>query len=305
MNTGHTLVTTASIFLLLTAGYASKRIGVLKASDSSVVTSLVINLTMPAFIFVNTHGKPLAAEMIKAPALGFAMQLVVMVAAYLAARAMRLDRRTTGALMLTAAFGNTGFLGYPVVTAAFRGDETAIFTAVLFDSFSMALALNSIGIAAAACFSGSQFEWRSLLEFLRTPLFPAMVIALLLRNVYVPEVIMITLNYLAAGTVPLAMISIGLNLSAGSLQKHPGAIAVAVALKMVVLPALMLAFLPIAGVAGVVREVAVLESAMPTAVFAGVVAARYGSNGAFAAGVIFVSTLLSIVWIPAVLTILG
>lgn len=287
------------------AGYGAKRVGALKAADSSVVTSLVINLTMPAFIFVNTHNKPLVAAMVKAPALGFAVQMVVLGLAYMAARAMRLNRRTTGALMLVAAFGNTGFLGYPVVAAAFPGDEQAILTAVLFDSFAMALALNTVGVAVAASFAGSEFEWRSLLEFLRTPLFPATVVALILKDVYIPGVIMTTLDYLAAGTVPLAMISIGLNLSTGSLKQHPGAVGAAVALKMIALPLLMTVFLPLVGVTGNVRQVVILESAMPSAVFAGVVAARYGSNGAFAAGAVFLTTLLSVAWIPVVLMLIG
>ncbi len=123
MDIQDTIVTIASIFLLLMTGYGAKRVGVLKTADSSVVTSLVINLTMPAFIFVNTHNKPLVTAMVKAPVLGFAAQMVVLGIAYLAARAMRLDRRTTGALMLVSAFGNTGFLGYPVVAAAFGGGK--------------------------------------------------------------------------------------------------------------------------------------------------------------------------------------
>ncbi len=286
------------------AGYIAKKTGVLKASDSTVVNSLVINLTMPAFIFVYTHAKPLNTAMIKAPFLGFAMEMVVVGLAYLAARALKLDRRTTGAMMLVSAFGNTGFLGYPVVTAAFEGNKTAILTAVLFDEFAMALILNTVGIAIAATFAGAKFRWQSLLEFLKTPLFPSTIIALILKDTYIPPVIMTTLNFLAGGTVPLAMISIGLNLSTGSVRQYPAAVGTALALKMAVLPMLMFATLPFIGVTGTVSQVVVLESAMPAAVFTGVVASRYSANGAFAAGAIFLMTLVSVLVIPAVLVLM-
>lgn len=304
MEVNTTISTVASIFLLLLAGYGAKRFGALKSSDATVVNALVINLTMPAFIFVYTHQKPLTMPMIKAPALGFAVEIVFMGLAYLVARAFRLDRRTTGALMLVTAFGNTGFLGYPVVNAAFNGDGHAMLTAVLFDGFGMSLAINTVGVAAASCFAGSKFEWRSLLEFLKTPLFPMTVIALIFRTAYVPPIIMKTLSLLAAGTVPLAMISIGLNLSAGPMTRYPGPLAVAVVLKMAILPLLMFHLLPLIGVTGTVGKVVVLESAMPCAVFTGVVAGRYGANGAFAASAVFVMTLVSVVWIPGVLMLL-
>ena len=305
MEIGHTLTTVASIFLLLLAGYGAKRLGALKASDAAVVNSLVVNLTMPAFIFVSIHNKPITSAMIKAPILGFAMQIVVMGMAYCAARALRLDRRTTGALMLVSTFGNTGFLGYPVVTAAFRGDKHAILSAVMFDEFAMAIALNSIGVAVAAAFAGTKFEWTSLLEFLKTPLFPATVVSLILRQVPVPPLVVTTLDYLAAGTVPLAMISIGLSLSAGTVKGYPAALVAALALKMMALPVLMWLMLPLVGVGGIVKQVAVLEAAMPSAVFSGIVAARYGANGAFAAAAVFALTLASVVVLPAILLLIG
>ncbi|GAF95146.1 unnamed protein product, partial [marine sediment metagenome] len=46
----------------------------------------------------------------------------------------------------------TGFLGYPVVSAAFGGDKHAVLTAVMFDAFGMALPLITVGVAVAACF---------------------------------------------------------------------------------------------------------------------------------------------------------
>lgn len=299
-----TLSTVTSVFLLLLAGYGAKKTGVLQAADTRVVNTIVVNICMPAFIFVNTHEKPLTLAMINSTMLVFVMEMVVMVTAYAIARLLKLNRPTTGGLMLAATFGNTGFLGYPMVAAAFPGNKHAILTAVMIDSFAMSLVLNSVGVAVATSFTGKQFEWSSIFGFLKSPLFPATVIALIFRTVYVPPVIMNTLGFLSAGTVPLAMISIGLNLNASSLKKNPAALGMGILLKMLALPVLMYLALPFIGVTGTIRQVVVLESAVPTAVISGVIAGRYGANEEFVAGAIFASTLLSLAVIPAVLMLM-
>jgi predicted permease len=300
-----TLATVSSIFLLLFVGCLARKTGALKSEDVSVVNSLLINLTMPAFIFVSTHNKPLTAQMIKVPVLGIGVELVVIGLAYIAGRALRLNGPTIGALILVSTFGNTGFLGYPMVKAAFNGDRQAILTAVLFDSFAMALTLQTLGAAIAAASSREKFSWSATAQFLKTPLLPTTAIALALRTVPVPTVIMNSLNFLAAGTIPLAMISVGLSLHYSSVKQMPVPIFVAMALKLAVLPLLMSLIVPYAGVTGVVGKVAIVESATPAAVFSGVIAGQFGANRDFAAAAIFVTTLVSAITIPAVLLILS
>lgn len=296
-----TLSTTSAIFLLMLIGYAARKTKVLRSEDVSVVNSILIYITYPAFIFVNTHDNPFLPEMAVAPAVGLVSEIIVLGLAYLAARLMKLDRTTTAVLLLVSAFGNTGFLGYPVVHAAFSGDRHAVLTAVMFDSFGMSFWLYTVGVAIATTFAGAKFDWKNMLGFLRTPILPMVVLALILRTTPIPSWILQTLEYAASATVPLAMISIGMSLSTKSIGKYPWQILVATLLKMAVLPALMFLLLPMAGVGGVVRQTVILQSALPAAVFTGVVAERFGGNYEFAAGAIFAMTIISLLVIPLVL----
>ena len=291
----------ASIFLLLMIGYACKKLKVLDVKDAGVVNAIVINLTLPAFIFTSVHDKPLTMGMVKAPFVGLAAQMVVIAAAYGCARLLKLNRPTTASLMLAATFGNTGYMGLPVVAAVFGGDKGSLLAAVMMDSFAMRLGLCTVGIAVVTSFAGSRFEWKNLLGFFWSPLFGAIVIGLLLRTVHIPFFLMNTLDYLGRPTVPLSMISVGLTLSAASLKDYPVAFGVAFVLKMLALPALTYLALPLLGIEHSVARVAVLEMAMPSAVFTGVIANRYGANATFNAGAIFLTTLASVVMIPIVL----
>ncbi|HPP74002.1 MAG TPA: AEC family transporter [Armatimonadota bacterium] len=299
------LSTVAAIFVLLLVGYAARKFNVLKGSDTLVVNSVVVNITGPAFAFMAIYGKPLTTEMIRPPIVLCITSLIVLTLAYILAKALRFDRRTTGGVMLAAAFGNTGFLGYPVTIAAFPGQGEALSTAVITDQFGMALPLYSVGVAVAATFASTKINNWQVLEFLKAPLFIATVLAILLRSVAIPAVLVTSLELLAAATVPLAMISIGLSISGSSLKMARVPFMVAAILKMVVLPVLAYVGLILVGTQGVVRDVGVIEAAMPSAIMTSVIASRYGANGAFVSGATFLMTLGSILTIPAILSILG
>lgn len=290
--------------MLMMFGYVARRAKVIRSEDVSVINSLLINITFPAFIFVNTHSMPFTSSMAVAPVVGFISEAVILGLAYLISRALKLDRATTGALMLVATFGNTGFLGYPVINAAFGGNKHAGLTAVMFDEFGMALPLYTIGVAIATTFAGTKADWRSFLGFMRTPIFPATVIALATRTIYIPSVIVKTLSLAGAATIPLAMISIGMSLSTKSVGKYPIPLIAATLLKMVVLPVLMFYLLPFAGVHGIVKDTVLIQSALPAAVFTGVISERYGGDYEFSAAAIFVMTLLCVVTTPLLVHLL-
>ena len=282
-------------------GYGSKKLGVLSDKDSGTINSVVINLALPAFIFTSIHDKPLTLGMVKAPVVGIAACLVTLAVAYGVARLLKLDRPTTGALMIAATFGNTGYMGLPFVSAAFHGDKASIQTAVMMDAFGMRLPLCTAGIAVATCFAAGKFRWRDMLEFFRTPLFPAVVLGLVFRTTPIPDFLMKAIEYMGGATVPLSMISVGMNLSIGLAAKWPLGIAAAVLIKLALMPAIAYLGMPYMGIEHSVARIGVIEMGMPSAIFGGVIAGRYGANKELVAGAVFVSTLLSVVALPIVL----
>ncbi len=298
------LSTVASVFLLLLVGAGAKRFGVLRSGDATVINSTVINLTGPAFIFAALHGKPLTLGMCRAPLAVIVSTLIALSIAYAFSRMLKLDRPTTGGLMLASSFGNTGFLGYPVVIAAFPNEPGALATAVLIDQFAMSILLVSIGVMIATHFTATKMKPWQALQCLRTPLFLAAIVAIVLNKVVLPAPIDKSIQLLAAATVPLSMISIGLSLTRSAIRSISSPFFVALALKMLLLPLLTyIGITLLGGEQGTTRQVAVLESSMPPAILSGIIAQRYGSNGAFVAGAILLMTLLSIATVPLILTI--
>ena len=298
--------TVISIFLLLFIGYGTRKVRLLCAEDADLLNTVVIYITLPSFIFdaIYSYRQPLPLSIAKVPVIGFAMILVVLGAAYVVGRAMKLDRPTLGGMIIASGFGNTGFLGYPVVQAAFQR-KSALVTAALYDELAMALPLYTLGVLIAAGFAGERVKRGQLLAVLKLPALWAIPAALLLRPLALPEPLLAAIGYLGCGTIPLVMISLGLSLSAKSLKGLAAPVLAVCVLKLGVLPLLTHYTLQAGGVTGTMHQVGVLESGMPSAVMTGVLASKFGANGRFVAGVIFVSTLLSIVTIPTILLMLG
>lgn len=293
------------VFLLMFLGYGIKKLRLLKQEDTGVLTTVIIYLTLPCFVFeaIYRHRAGLPPSIAKVPFVGLGMIIVVLIAAYIIGRMFKLDRPTLGGFILAAGFGNTGFLGYPVVQAAFGQD--ALITAALYDELAMAFPLYTLGTFIAASFAGARAETKSVLKLAAAPAVWVIPLALLVRPYNIPEPVTKTIQYLAAGTVPLAMISLGLSLSARSIKGLALPVFTACALKLALLPVITFYAARATGIAGQVQTVMVLESGMPSAVMACVVASKFGANERFVAGVVFVSTILSIAAIPLTLVILS
>lgn len=298
---------------MMFAGFIAPRLsrGALRVSDAGVIRSVVANITGPAFVFASIYGKEINTQMVIAPIVHFASLVMVLVLAYLAARILKLDRPTTGGLMLAAAFGNTGFLGYPLATAAFPNSPQALPTAVMVDQLGMTVPLYSLGIAIAVMFGAKDSSRSHMLGFLKTPLFISMILVFAMRlpglkEIHIPSFIlgsglpdgMGVINYLSDATIPLAMISLGMSIGRMQIRPIIWPFIAAVSLKFVAMPLFSLIGLRFAGITGTVFNVSMMESIMPTAIMASVIAGRYGSNGEFVSAATFVMMLLSIGIIP-------
>ncbi|GIV14581.1 MAG: transporter [Armatimonadota bacterium] len=299
-----------SLFLVLFTGYLLKRQGILRDSDTGVINRLILDVTLPAFVFHALYRQRVTADMIHAAWLFGVLQVLVMALLWVPARLARFRRPVIGTFLLTAVYGNTGFLGYPVVQAIFGKTEGAMAAAVVYDQFSMALPVYTVGVAVAMHY-GNKYEtsWREMLTFFTTPTFLVLIATLIVNALQVPVPSFIThaAQLVAGATVPLVLLSLGLMLEPGHLRANHYYLPMVLILltKMALFPWLMWLATGWAGVQGVARWVAVTQSAMPSAMVNAVITERYGCDHQLATLVIVVGTLLTIVVLPITVMLLG
>ena len=134
-----TLRALAPLFFLMVLGTGLRRSGMLRPEHVPVLNGIVVNVTLPALVIHSLATAPnVPRETLWLPLVILLGEVVVMAIAFAVARATKLTPARMGALMLVGAFGNTGFLGYPITLALFPHQFTA---AILVDQIGMGIAL--------------------------------------------------------------------------------------------------------------------------------------------------------------------
>ena len=298
MPIGALAVSIAEILALVGIGMALRLTGLLKREDVRVVNALIVYVALPALIFGAIWPARLSWELVRVAGIAWGVTFAGLAASWLVARALRLPRAVTGAFILVSSLGNTAYIGYALATTVL-GDG-ALPRAVFYDIFGTVAALLTVGVMVASHY-GEHDEGRvnPLREFLTFPAVIAVLLALALKPVPIPGLVMDWLAVPAKMTVPLVMISVGLALDWSAAKERKRGLAAVAAIKLLLLPAVALGLALSAGDAGSARLVT-LQAGMPSMMLTLVIAERFRLDTRFAAAAILVSTLACAVTIPLV-----
>ena len=300
--------TILSIFLMLILGYVAKKCKVLKQEDVGLINKIILLICLPAFIINVVIGAKLSLAMFVTPIVAIVCKIIVLCIAFFICKLFKFNKELTLAIMFCSVFGNTGFLGYPVVTSFFS-DKLALPAAVMYDQFGMqffflisAPIIASIVIGGGA---GTGFNKKIIIDILKKPVTIALTLALIFHNYTPPAFFMLASKHVGNAIVPLAMISIGLNLKASSALKYIKPILIVLVLKLALLPLFVYFAIKLVGISGVVAQVVILQTSLATAVLSGILTNEYKGDSAFASAAIFATTTVDIVMIPIVASLLG
>jgi malate permease and related proteins len=227
---------------------------------------------------------------------GFAAAIVAGALGWLVgSRLLRLPRESTGALMCAAMIANTGYLGLPL-TATLLGSEH-LGAAITYDAVVSQPMLYLAGFAVGALFgtrAGDTGSQRMRAYVVRNPVLLGLALGLVAPDWLAPEVAVSAAKAIAVGLLPVGFFVLGVNLmherEDGAIDFPPrltAPVASAVALRVIVAPAILLALSALAIRAPSAYK---LESAMPTGINTLLVAHVYGLDLRLAAAAIAWST---------------
>ncbi len=282
-------------FVVILIGYAFGRIR--KTADISPLVDIAFYIGAPALTFVSMLAKKIV--LLDAGKV-WAAALIIMIGCGLVAWIVfRLLKQKHSALYLSIAIMNTVNLPFPIIYLAYGAE--GLLAATLF-FIPNVLILYSLGIYIVA---GK--HWKDgIKEIFKVPVLYTAVIGLALNllNVTPPELIMNTLDLIALMSIPLVLIVLGHNLSKVKLASLPTTF-LASFLRVGV--GLALGFLTVSlfNLEGVFRSVVILDSAMPAAVNASIIATKYDNEAELVSSVVLITTLMSLVSIPFLLNMLS
>ena len=201
-----------------------------------------------------------------------------------------------GALIMCAGFGNTSFVGIPLIQAMYG--EEGLKTVMLVDQPGF-VALSTVGILVANFYSGSKDSLlKHLSKIIKFPPFIAFILALLL-NIFsfeIPKDFDEVLMKLGATTVPLALVSVGSQMQWKKIEKKEGFhLFIGLLFKLVLLPLLILVIYKyIFHQSGDVIDICILEAAMAPMITAAIIASAHDLEPKFCNLMVAVGIPLSI-----------
>lgn len=297
-----TLAEMLVILFAIAVGYAANRLGILGGEVDKKISKLLLDVTLPAMIVGTVcTGDELPERSVILGTLGVAAVFYLLEFAFALAAPPLLGGTPgqKGVCRFTLVFGNLGFIGYPVAVALF-GPEALIYAVILVLPFNlMAYTLGPLMLTGARRFS------------LRQMFSPAAVAALTaliltLSRLRPPAMVGEALEFVGSITVPLSLLFVGSLLAGMPLRAMFAAprMWVLTAVRLLVMPAVLVPILRALGTDPLILSVAVVEMGMPTAVNGSMLCMEYGGDAECMAQITFLSTLASIVTIPLVAAVL-
>ncbi len=265
------------LFLCLFLGFILRKTKVFPENGHIALNSFVINISLAALSLYYIPKIDISYEVIFPVAIGWLNIFLAMVFFSALGKKMNWSKAVIGALIMCAGFGNTSFVGIPVIQSIFG--ESGLKTVMLVDQPGSFVALSTVGIAVANYYSGTKSTIPQILgKILRFPPFLAFSIALLLNifSIEIPTLLDEVFNKLGATTVPLALVSVGSQLKWQKLDSDTKPLFWGLLFKLMLFPAFIFVFyFIILKQSGEMIEISLLESAMAPMITAGIIAAAH------------------------------
>ena len=294
-----------TLFALVVVGYLAGKLGYLGGDFDRQLSRLVINITCPALILSSAMTGELPDRRFILPLLLISVitYIVLAIIAFLLPRYLTHRKEDEGAIGFALMFGNVGFMGYPVVASIF-GHEAVFYAAVLnvVNTFAV-FTIGTILITGKGEVEGERFQKKVLYS---TPMLAAYltmaIVAFEIDNI--PEAISQPLTMLGNITVPAALLIIGSSMSQLPLRALMGNITVyATALfRLAILPIVVYYLCLLMGFSRFVVNINTVVIAMPVATYGTILCLKHQKDTTFITEVTFITTLLSMLTIPLLVT---
>ena len=291
------------VLTAIAAGYLANKLGYLGGEVDRKLTKVILNITMPAMTLgavatsAELPGTRELINLLEGVAVFYGMALLL---AMLLPRLIGGTKAQQSVWRFALSFPNVGFIGIPVVTAFF-GPEAVIYAMIFMLPFNvLSYALGPVMLSGGF----RNFSFRKLF----TPAVVASVAALVMTLFRLRPPIQVgeCLNIVGDITAPLSLMVIGsilAGLPIGRVFASPR-LWVLTALRLIVLPVLLRLLLQPLGMEELALSVAIVEMAMPVAANGSMLCMEYGGDMDTMAQATFLTTLLSMVTVPLMVTVL-
>lgn len=284
--------------LVMATGYALNRVGILVESTQKKLSEIIVKVALPAMTIAAAFGySDSKGDVFVAMGMGVALYAVLPFIAILLVKLIRPKKEERNLYIFMLVFGNTGFIGFPIIEAIYGSN--AVMLAATLHQMPFNLLIFTYGVFL---FNSEDGKIKFSKKILLHPGILSIPVALLIfvSGVKVPEFIQETFSMIGGLTTPLSMLVIGASLSAAPFRKiiGQGRLYILAFLRLLLVPVtlyFLLSFLPISEM---LRNIFTITAALPAGANTVIFSHEYKKDVRLATSGVFITTVLSGITIP-------
>lgn len=291
------------VYLLMAGGAALRKLGILRQEHDVGIMHVVFSVLLPCFILDKMLGVELLRDtriLATGAGLGFSLIILGMGIGYLAGKAIGL-KPGHGIRTFSLATGcqNFGFSAVPVVEILWG--TTAV--AVLFvHNIGVEVAIWSVGVMVMSGDSG--IPWKRLINGPIIAVTTGLLLVLLRVDHLITGPPRTAISMLGTGSFPLAIMMTGATIMDLAATEKPSwkVISAACIVRLALAPAMIILCAKFIPMAIELRQILLVQAAMPSALAPILLARLYGGRPAIAVQVVIATTLVSVITLPCIIT---
>jgi hypothetical protein len=296
--------------ILVLAGIAASKAGVISSVSKDFLARLIFNVTLPSMLLTNFSRIDLTPRLLGNSLLVLVLSVFVLLfmlaVGWTASRLMSLKPSESGIFRLHSMLGNIIYLGFPVIGSLF-GREGLLYASIftLVSNFLMW----TVGVIIIT--GEKSITPRQRLAHILNPNTIAIItgFVLFLFSVKLPDLVLDSIGGLGSTNTYLSMIYIGSVLYFASVRKIIGSSLIYVLSlnRLILVPLIFVGIFSLVNsllpqqIDTVLLSVLVMQSAMPCMVNVVIMVNILGEDDSLATANVFVTTILSIITLPLIL----
>lgn len=266
------------IFFFLTLGLVLQHVKQFPTSLYKILNKIVIYFCLPAITLYHIPKIRWSNELLFPIGAGWITYILAFLFFHFLGRRNGWSNKLIGCLILTAGLSNSSFLGYPIIEALFgkKGLETAI----LVDQPGTFVVVSTLGVFTAAFYSkGSPNALGILKKIILFPPFIMFVLSCLLNilGYDLHQNIQSLLLHTGSLVTPLALLSVGLQLTFDRKSQHWKFLRLGLFFKLLLIPAVIFVlYVFIFNQHSEAIKITIMETAMAPMITGAILASTYG-----------------------------
>lgn len=296
-----------SLFIMILVGVYSSKRQIITPAINKALTDILIQVALPFMIvtsFMFTYDHTIKSNIIKTFFYSLIAYVIVIIISYLLIIPIKNDKKTI--LHFANVFTNTGYVGFPILNSIY-GAEGVIYGSI-FNMF-FVIFVWTYGLKLFEDHMEKKKIKQEIINIFLNPSIIAVIIGIIIMilDIQLPEALLSSMNSIGNMTGPISMIIIGVILSNVRVRKYlkDWTIYYGITTKLIIIPVFIYLVFLFLGDISKASITVIIMTAMPASTMTSILGESYDKEKEYAAIIVSVTTLLSLITVPILLKIIG